>query len=111
MLPVTSRLKDAVWSVRRRYGMESDIDRIIPYLAFDGHFTNEDQLNKLLVTYPKRTPEDFKAATIILIQDTVRAYWSYRQTQKGYHRILKGIVKNTGFQLVLKPEFRPKKKT
>ena len=119
MLPIATRLKDALWSVRQRHGMESDIDRIIPYLVFEQNLS-EDALGNLFVDYPKRVPEDFKLALIAQIQQIVRLYWQYQQTRKGYHKILKGVIflenvvrygfegcrlifdKNTGYHLELR---------
>ncbi len=91
MTAIASRLKDALWSIRRRYGCEPDIDRIIPFLVFN-HQPDLYQLNNILISYPNHTPEDFKAALVIRIQQTTRAYWTYQQTRKGYYRLLKRIL-------------------
>ena len=119
MISVALRLKDAIWSLRRRYGMESDIDRIIKYLVFEQDLSR-DQLESILVVYPKRIPEDFRSALIARIQRAIRNYWSYHQTRKNYHRVLRDIRfletvagvgfegcrlvynKNTGYQLELR---------
>ena len=126
MLPIASRLKDALWSLRRRYGMENDLDRILPFIVFERDL-NRDQLEDLFVTRSRRVPEDFKSALLARIQQIVRYYWAYRETHKGYHKVLKGIIflenvtrfgfegcrliedENTGYQLELKSEYRKKK--
>jgi len=126
MISVANRLKDAIWSIRRRFGLETDIDRVFPFIAFDRGL-NRDQLEDLFIVYPKRTPEDFNSALIIRIQKIVRRYWEYRLNHKGYHRVLKDIFflekvvrygyegcrliedADVGFVLQLKPEYRKKK--
>jgi len=126
MTSIAVRLKDALWSLRRRYGMESDIDRIIPFLVFERELT-QDQLESLFTTYSRHTPEDFKSALIIRIQQIVRHYWQYNRVHEGYHKVLKGIrflenvvrfgfegcrlihTHSVGYQIELKPE-HPKKK-
>lgn len=115
MTPVSSRMKDALWSIRRQYGMESDLDRIIKFIVFDQNFTEN-----LFVDYPTRIPEVFTSALLARIRQTIREYWTYRQTRKGYHKVIKGIIfledvarygfegcqlvpdKNTGYVLELK---------
>ena len=127
MLPITSRLKDAVWSIRREFGLESDLDRIIPFLVRDENLSPE-RLDDIFIVYPKRVPEDYKSALLAKIQRIVRQYYVYRLTKKGYHKIVKGIHflenvaryrfegcllvedKIVGFQLELKPEHLKKKK-
>ena len=86
MIPIAFRFRDALWSIRREFGMETDIDRIISFIVFDRKF-NED----MFITYPKRVPEDFRSALLARIRDIVRQYYAYRLTKKGYHRVLKGI--------------------
>lgn len=126
MLPITSRLKDAIWSIRREFGLENDLDRIILFLVRDENLSPE-QLDKVFIVYPKRVPEDYKSALLARIQQIVRQYYAYRLTKKGYHRILKGIYflenvirfgfegcllvedKIVGFQLELRPEHLKKK--
>jgi hypothetical protein len=106
--------------------LKDTIDRVLPFIVFEQKL-NRDQLENLLVTYPKRVPEDFKAALIVRIQQIIRQYWSYCSTRKGYHKVLKGVVflenvarygfegcqlvpvKSVGYQLELKPEHRKKK--
>lgn len=125
MTPVASRLKDALWSIRCRYGMENDIDRIIPFLVFDRDLSRTE-LEDLLVDYPKRPPADFKSALLAQIQKTIRVYWFYRVNRKGYHKVLKGIYflehvvrygfegcclifdADTGYYIELKPEIKDK---
>lgn len=125
MLPITSRLKDAIWSIRREFGLENDLDRIIPFLAFDKPLSLT-QLNDIFIIYPKRTPEDFPSALLAKIHQIMRQYVVYRSTKQGYYRILKGAMflenvirkgfvgcvlvedKVSGFQLELRSE--PKKK-
>ncbi len=127
MLPVASRFKDALLSLRRQYGLESDIDRVLPFIVFDQDLT-ENQLVNLLVDYPSRVPEDFKAALVAEIQHLVRAYWVYRTTRKGYHKVLRGVRfledvarhgfdgcqltrdKVVGYVLELKPQHRRRSK-
>ena len=119
MLPVTSRLKDVLWTLRQQIGIEADVDRIIPYLAFEKNL-DQDQLENLFITHPVRTPEAWKPALLARIREIVRYYWSYRTTRKGYHKVLKGIIflenvarqgfdgcklvfdKNTGYRLEVK---------
>lgn len=91
MLPISSRLKDVLWSIRRQYGMESDIDRVIPFIAFERNLSR-DQFNDLFVTYPDQIPEDFKSTLLARIREAVYLYREYRQTHKGYHRILRGVI-------------------
>lgn len=116
MTSVASRFKDALWSLRRAFGMEADIDRIISYVVFDRDLDE----SKIFLAYPRRTPEDFRSALLVRIKEIVRQYERYRCTKKGYHKIVKGIVflenvvrvgadgcclsedKNDGFRLELK---------
>ena len=127
MLPIASRLKDAVWSIRQAFGLENDLDRIIPFLVRDENLSPE-RLDQVFIVYPKRVPEDYKSALLARIQQIVRQYYVYRLTKKGYHKILKGIYllenvvrhgfggcrlvedKVVGFQLELKPEHLKKGK-
>jgi len=106
--------------------MGNDLDRIRKPIVFEQNLT-QDQIDGLFVTYPKRTPEDFKSALLARIQQIVRQYYIYRATKKGYHKVRKGISflenvaryqfggcilvedKINGFQLELKPELRKKK--
>lgn len=90
MTPTASRLKDVLWSIRRRFGMETDIDRLFPLFVFDRKWTRE-QVEDLFITYPKRTPEEFRAALVAYIRQTIRHYWQFDQTRKGYHKVLKGV--------------------
>lgn len=121
MTSIATRFRDALWSIKREFGMEADIDRIISFVVFERDF-NEN----ILIAYPKRIPEDFKMALLARIQQIVRQYWAYRQTKKGYHRVVKGILflenvaryrfdgcqlvedKIVGWQLELKPEHKKK---
>lgn len=120
MTPIASRLKDVLWSVRQQFGLENDIDRLISFIAFERTLT-EDQLNDLFISYPKRIPEEFRAVLIARIQQIIRQYWAYCQTQKGYHKVLRGVLflenvcrykqegcrlvdtGSTGYRLELKP--------
>ncbi|KKM07112.1 hypothetical protein LCGC14_1737220 [marine sediment metagenome] len=119
MPAIASRLKDVLWSLRRRFGMEADLDRIIPYVAFERTLTRSEVEN-LFPIYPKRVPEEFKSALLDRVQQMIREYQRYQETRKGYHRVLKGMKflekvaglgfegcclifnKNTGFRLELK---------
>ena len=87
MTSVASRFKDALWSIRRAFGMESDLDRIISYVAFD----RELDESKVFITYPRRIPEDFRSALLARIREIVRQYEHYRLMKKGYHRVIKGV--------------------
>ena len=87
MTSVASRFKDALWSMRRAFGMEADIDPIISYVAFD----RELDETKVFITYPRRVPEHFQSALLARIQEIVRQYEHYRLVKKGYHRVIKGI--------------------
>ncbi len=116
MTPVASRFKDALWSLRRAFGMEADLDRIISYVAFD----RELDENKVFLTYTRRVPEHFQSALLTRIREIVRQYEHYRLMKKGYHRVIKGVRfleevarvgfdgcvliedKNDGFRLELK---------
>lgn len=116
MTSVASRFKDALWSIRRAFGMEADIDRIIPFVVFE----RELDETKVFLTYPRRIPEHFQSALLARIREIVRQYDCYRRTKKGYHKIIKGIIflenvvrvgfdgcvlvedKNDGFRLELK---------
>ena len=91
MLSVSSRLKDVLWSIRRLYGLEAAIDRVLPFIVFERNL-NRDQLNMLFATYPRRVPEDFKAALLARIQEIVYLYWEYRRTNKGYHKVLRSML-------------------
>ena len=91
MSPIAPRLKDAIWSVRKEYGLEADIDRVFPFIALEQNLTL-DQLNGLFADRPKRTPFDFGLALFARIKQTVYYYWQYKQTGKGYHRVVKGII-------------------
>ena len=91
MTSVASRLKDALWSVRRKFGMESDIDRLIPYLAFERE-VSDDQFNALFATYPKRIPEAFKPALFAHIKLTMRLYYQYRRFKRQYHKLITAIA-------------------
>ncbi len=124
-LQITTRLNDALWSLRREFGMETDIDRICRATRFKQTLSPE-QIDDLFISYPKRVPEDFKSALIARIQEIVRMYWAYRVDQKGFHKLRKGILflenvarfrfagcrlvedKVTGFQLEIKPELLKK---
>lgn len=90
MLPVTSRLKDALWSIRREFGLGNDLDRIIPFIIRDEAMSS-DRLDGLFVAYPKRVPEDYISALLARIQRIVRQHEAYRSTRKGYHKVLKGV--------------------
>ncbi len=84
------RLRDALGSIRRRYGMETDLDRIIGFLVFNKVLT-EEQLNDLFIAYPTRVPEDFKSALLARIQKIIRQYWNYQRDKTGYHKIIRGV--------------------
>ena len=123
MLPIANRLKDALWGIRRQYGLTADIDRIFPFIVFEREFTED-----LFIDYPRRIPKDFNSALLDLIRHVVRLYASYISERKNYHKVLRGILaledtvrhgpdaydlledKNTGFFLQLKPRFMKKKK-
>ncbi len=90
-IPIATRFKDALWSLRERFGVQPDVDRIIPFVAFGWKLTAE-KLEQLFLPYTERVPEDFKAALIAQIQEATRNYWGYVQTRKGFHRILKDII-------------------
>jgi len=125
MLPITSRLKDALWSIRREFELGNDLDRIIRCIIFDNDIS-QDRLDSLFVSYPKRVPEDFVSALLARIQQIVRQYWAYCSTHKGYHKVLKGIYflenvaryrfdkciliedKIYGFKLDLRSEYKKK---
>lgn len=128
MTKIASRLKDVLWSIRRRYGMETDIDQCLPLIVFERIFT-QDQLDNLFITYSKRTPEDFKSALLNRIRQAVCQYMTYLRSKKGYHKVLKCIVflenvvryglsegcrlvfdENTGYILEIKPEHLKKEK-
>lgn len=116
MTSVASRFKDALWSIRRAFGMEADIDRIINFVVFDRDLDE----TKIFLTYPRRVPEHFQSALLARIREIVRQYEHYRRSKKGYHKIIKGIRflenvvrvgadgcclsedKNDGFRLELK---------
>ncbi|MCK5602730.1 hypothetical protein KAR91_12695 [Candidatus Pacearchaeota archaeon] len=116
MTNIASRFKDALWSIRRAFGMEPDLDRIINFVAFDRDLDE----TKVFITYPRRIPEDFRSALLARIREIVRQYDRYRCSKKGYHRVVKGIMflenvarvgadgcclsedKNDGFRLELK---------
>ncbi len=116
MTSVASRFKDALWSLRRAFGMEADLDRIISYVAFD----RELDETKIFLTFSRRTPEHFQSALLARIREIVCQYDCYRRTKKGYHKIIKGVRfleevarngfdgcylsedKNDGFRLELK---------
>ena len=116
MTSIASRFKDALWSVRRAFGMEADIDRIISFVVFE----RELDETKVFLTYPRRIPEHFQSALLARIREIVRQYDYYRRSRKGYHKVVKGIIflenvvrvgfegcslvedKNNGFRLELK---------
>lgn len=117
----TSRLSDALWSLRREFGLGNDLDRIRKAIIFE-QTLSQDRIDGLFIIYPKRVPEDYKSALLARIQEIVRQYWIYCSTRKGYHKIAKGIIflenvarfrfegcqlvydKNTGYRLEIKPE-------
>lgn len=127
MLKVTSRLNDALWSLRREFGMGSDLDRLRKPILFEWDMPPE-KVDDLFTNYPKRVPADYKAALLDRIQEVIRLYWAYINTKKGFHRLWHGILflenvarcrafegcqlvhdKNTGYRLELKPGY-PRKK-
>ncbi len=91
MTKVASRLKDTLWSLRRRFGMENDLDRFFACIVFERELT-EDQFENLFVSYPKRVPANFISTLLAQVCNTVRVYRKYCLTRKGYHRVIKGIV-------------------
>ena len=113
---VAGRFKDALWSVRHALGMEAELDRIIRYVAFN-HDLDE---TKVFPNYPRRVPGHFQSALLAHIREIVRQYERYRETGKGYHKVIKGVQflenvarvgfdgcclsedKNDGFRLELK---------
>ncbi len=113
---IAGRFKDALWSVRHALGMEADLDRIIRYVAFN-HDLDE---TKVFLTFSRRTPEHFQSALLTCIREIVRQYERYRETKKGYHKVIRGVQflenvarvgfdgcilvedKNDGFRLELK---------
>lgn len=119
MIQVAGRLKDALWSLRMRFGMEADIDRVFPFVISDQKLDRE-QLENLFIAYPKLVPEDFKSALVARIRQIIRQYWAFRNTRKGFHKIIRNILfleevarfgfdgcrlvhnQSTGYQLVLK---------
>lgn len=119
LIKVTSRLSDTLWSLRREFGMENDLDRIRKPIIFEWNL-NSDQVDDLFTNYPKRVPEDFRAALLARIQEVVRLYWAYISTHKGFRKLWQGIMflenvtrlkfegcilvynKNTGYRLELK---------
>ncbi len=90
-IPIADRFKGALWSLRERFGVQPDVDRIIPFIAF-GRILTAEGLEQLFLPYTERVPEDFKAALIARIQEATRNYWEYTTTRKGFHRILKDII-------------------
>ena len=90
MNAISSRLKDALWSIRRQVGLEPTIDRVMPLVAFEKNITR-DQLNQLLIDYPERVPDDLKAALTARIQEIIRHYWFYQQNGKGFFRVQTGV--------------------
>ena len=126
MTPEANRLRDVLWSLRREFGLEADIDRFFTIVTRDR--LTEDQMNNLIVSYPLRVPEDFKSALLARMQQSVRRFWLYRKTRKGRHLILQDILflenvarhrfagcrlvedEVVGFVLELKPEHLKKGK-
>ncbi len=122
MVPIASRLKDALGSIRRAYGLAADIDPIVQFIVFEREFTEN-----IFIDYPKRVPKNFNSALLDLIRHVVRLYASYVSERKNYHKVLRGILaledavrhgpdaydlledKNTGFFLQLKSRFQKKK--
>lgn len=118
-IPIADRFKGALWSLRDRFGVQPDVDRIFPFIAFSQTLTAEG-LEMLFLPYTERVPQDFKAALIARIQEATRNYWEYIETRQGFHKILKSIVflenvarvgeigcrfrydENTGYHLELK---------
>jgi len=80
MTTIAGRLRDILLALKKQFGMASDLDRLIPYVAFEKDLTR-DQLNNLFVTYPARVPEDYRSALVIEIQKTIRRYWHYCQSK------------------------------
>ena len=113
------RFKDILWLLRVQFGFEPDIDRILPFVVFSRDLAKQ-QFENCLVDYPKRTPEDYRAALCIEIQRAARIFWQYTTERKGYHKLVKQLkflefvlrhgfshcqlilTKNTGYQLVKK---------
>ena len=90
-IKVTSRLNDTLWSLRREFGMENDLDRIRKPIIFERNL-NSNQVDDLFTNYPKRVPEDFRAALLARIQEVVRLYWTYISTHKGFRKLWQGIL-------------------
>jgi len=90
-IKVTNRLNDTLWSLRREFGMENDLDRIRKPIVFERNL-NSDQVDDLFTNYPKRVPEDFRTALLARIQEVVRLYWAYISTHKGFHKLWQGIL-------------------
>ena len=62
---ITNRFKDVLWSLKREFGLAADIDRIITPVAFERiRGMDQDQLEDLFISPPRRTPADFHAALL-----------------------------------------------
>ena len=88
---LAERLKNALWSVRRQFGLSGDIDRLLPFIVFERKIT-KTRLEDLFITYPKRVPEDFKSALVARIQQLMRQYWRYRTSKQGYQKVKRGVL-------------------
>ena len=87
MTPTAKRLKDVLLTLRRYYGMEHDLDRIIRFVATDNGIENRE-CDDLFASHPIRTPEDFRAVLLARIRDIIRCYWAYLATGKNRHLVL-----------------------
>lgn len=90
MTPLSSRLKDALWSLRRRFGIGRDINKIIEFVIFDTPVT-ERQIDEIVGVDP-RSHGNFDLNLITQAHQTFLQYRQYQQTGKGYHRVMKGII-------------------
>ncbi len=89
-MSIAHRLRDVLLLVRRKYGMEPVIDRLLPYLTQEQDISG-DRFSQLLPTCEVRVPADHRAATIARIREVVQDYWGFRKLGKGRHKVLGGI--------------------
>lgn len=80
-----SRLKDVLWGLRQRYpSMAMDIDKVIPFIAFNKILT-ECQLLDILTGYSIRNDASYTMVTLKSIQSAIRSYYKYVSTRKGLY--------------------------
>lgn len=81
-----SRLKDVLWGLRQRYpALASQVDKIIPFLAFKKPFTSR-QLTDLFIEYPVRNPASYIIITTHHIHQAVYAYHRFITEEKGLYK-------------------------